>query len=232
MDSENEEDVANMKNPFSGLLGSMLECTVCKHANESRQTSFTCLTLSLMDEYRSPRNGFRNMTPSVKLMDRIKAFETAESIDGYRCMVCECRGIMAEIKEILTTLQSPNTNHSSAPIHKLNDIQLVVLQEQYQEVQWELNKLMPPHQKTQNGLSSMNGLSHNGMNGYQSYPSMNGMNGINRMNGHQSNDHSKHSVHSLSPKSPNSMTNGHLNGYHIVSPSSNGNHSNQSMSMY
>lgn len=102
MDSENEEDVVNMKNPFSGLLGSMLECTVCKHANESRQTSFTCLTLSLMDEYRSPRNGFRNMTPSVKLMDRIKAFETAESIDGYRCMVCECRGIMAEIKEILT----------------------------------------------------------------------------------------------------------------------------------
>merc|ERR1712113_1141837 len=83
-----EEDIISIKNPFSGLLGSMLECTVCKHANESRQTSFTCLTLSLMDEYRTNtnRNGFRNMTPSVKLVDRIKAFETAERIDGYRCM--------------------------------------------------------------------------------------------------------------------------------------------------
>ena len=97
-----DEDIVNIKNPFSGLLGSMLECTACKHANESRQTSFTCLTLSLVDEYRSPRHGFRSMTPSVKLMDRIRAFEIEESIDGYRCMVCECRGIMAEIKEIFT----------------------------------------------------------------------------------------------------------------------------------
>merc|ERR1711997_1402880 len=39
-------DIVNMKNPFSGLLGSMLECRSCHHSNESRQTSFSCLTLS------------------------------------------------------------------------------------------------------------------------------------------------------------------------------------------
>jgi len=193
-------DIVKMKNPFSGLLGSMLECRSCLHSNESRQTSFSCLTLSLMDEYRAPRNGFRSMSPSVKLMDRIKAFETEESIDGYRCMVCECRGIMAEIKDILASLKSPTHSMASNPMHKMNDIQLVVLREQYQELQWELNKLMP-HQKT------LNGLTMNGMNG------LNGLNGLtlNGMNGYHPDHHSMDSMNDID--AVNATKNG-VNGYH------------------
>ena len=106
--SDDDINITNIKNPFNGLLGSSLECTACKYENESRQTSFTCLTLSLMDDLQNMAiraNGSfsaLHSMQSVGLIDRIKAFEIEETIDGYRCMICETKGILEEIHNTLT----------------------------------------------------------------------------------------------------------------------------------
>ena len=105
---DDDINITNIKNPFNGLFGSSLECTACKYENESRQTSFTCLTLSLMDELENMRmraNGSFSALHSIQTLyldDRIKAFEIEEEIDGYRCMVCEYKGILDEIRSTLS----------------------------------------------------------------------------------------------------------------------------------
>ena len=81
------ESIQNIKNPFHGLLANEIKCTECSYSNEIRQTSFTCLTLSLCDNIHS------NLQ-SVYLKDRMSAFEIEEDIDGYRCMLCECNGLI------------------------------------------------------------------------------------------------------------------------------------------
>ena len=185
-------DITKIKNPFNGLLGSTLECTKCKFENESRQTSFTCLTLSLIDDIENINNGFQTLYThkAVKLRNRIAAFEIEEEIEGYRCMFCETKGVLDEIKHTLTvkyflensdyhlifitkikqSLRKQKDPEQGNPRSQLNETQMIVLQDQYQELHETLNKLMPNqygNNKLQNGngYKYLNGNS-NSKNGY------------------------------------------------------------------
>merc|ERR1712176_1360394 len=106
-------NIKNIKNPFHGLLANEIKCTECNYSNEIRQTSFTCLTLSLCDNIHSSLQ-------SVYLKDRMAAFEIDEAIDGYRCMLCECNGLIHKLQ----TMNKEN----------MSNIQLRVLEEQYTQM--------------------------------------------------------------------------------------------------
>jgi len=139
--------ISNVKNPFHGLLASTLECTRCRYAKESRQTSFTCLTLSLVDALDKVRSA-----GNVTLLQRIHAFGVEESIDGYRCMFCELNGMLADIHQQLAHLDKHAANYVKH-MHKL--------QRQQQECMSALHQLVP-HRLQQNGYA-LNG----GMNGWK-----------------------------------------------------------------
>merc|ERR1712151_620194 len=116
------ERIKKIKNPFHGLLANEIKCTECNYSNELRQSSFTCLTLTLCDNIHSSLQ-------SVYLKDRMAAFERAEDIEGYRCMLCECNGL-------IHSLQTMDKD-------EMNTTQLHVLEEQYTEMNETLNKLQP-----------------------------------------------------------------------------------------
>ena len=73
--------------------------------------------------------------------------------------------------------QNLKSRNSLDSMHKINELQLVVLREQYEELQNELSKIMP-NQKAQNGFNDAHSM--NGLNGYHG---VNGMNGMSSMNG-------------------------------------------------
>merc|ERR1719361_2867846 len=112
--------IKNLKNPFHGLLANEIKCRECSYSNEIRQTSFTCLTLSLCDNIHS------NLLRSVYLKERMNAFEKEEEIDGYRCMLCECNGLIRTLRGM--------------KVDKMSKQELYVLEEQYVELNEKLNK--------------------------------------------------------------------------------------------
>eukprot|EP01084_Bolivina_argentea_P103665 185649_1 len=173
----NEMDIQNIKNPFDGLLGNMVECMECKYINQSKQTSFRCLTLSLSDDINNINNGYDTLTNifSVKLTDRIDAFEKQEQIDGYRCIMCEYKGIINQIKQKLNEFNGKDKK-------QINEIEMNVLNEQYYELNDKLNKLLISNNDNNNnnngyvlGVGMDNSKILNGLNGYNGYG--------NRMNG-------------------------------------------------
>eukprot|EP00484_Ammonia_sp_Unknown_P007105 CAMPEP_0197056702 /NCGR_PEP_ID=MMETSP1384-20130603/88795_1 /TAXON_ID=29189 /ORGANISM="Ammonia sp." /LENGTH=585 /DNA_ID=CAMNT_0042490813 /DNA_START=10 /DNA_END=1767 /DNA_ORIENTATION=- len=160
--SLNDIDLNTLKNPFHGLLGSTLECAHCKYENESRQSSFTCLTLSLTD---SSMYGSSFALQTVHLLDRIAAFQIEEQIEGYRCMVCECKGIMSEIQHTLTNLKKHKDPEQGNPRPHASDTQIHVLQDQYRELHEKLSQLILNqygYKKIQNGSTEYSSNHSNG----------------------------------------------------------------------
>merc|ERR1712228_138059 len=83
---------------------------------------------------------------SVYLKDRMAAFEIEEDIEGYRCMLCECNGLIHSLKAM--------------KMEKMNATQLNVLEEQYLELNENLNKLQPDKYRK-------NGYHFNQLNGHK-----------------------------------------------------------------
>ena len=76
--------IDNQKSSFHGLLASYVICCNCEKEYstqfKSRQTSFTCLKLSL------PINP--NIT-QISVRKKLAEFQKCEIVEDYRCIVCE-----------------------------------------------------------------------------------------------------------------------------------------------